>query len=194
MKLALGKVSFYGRDGAFDLYPLTWWNPWICPQSRLESCFRDTYITASLLLTSVLCSQCISGYNIYFLSFCHHSGFLTCTDLPVVDLAHPVVALAERTVVFAGLCHLADADSTFASASVTAHLPPWDAAPELRLGPGQPARSTTQTAPAEDSKQNKLQSKPGAAAQSWGELGSWETTLRPRLQPIPGISFLMPSL
>lgn len=108
-------------------------------------------------VTSVLCSQCISGYNIYFLSFSHHSGFLTCTDLPIVDLAHPVVALAERTIVFTGFCHLADADSTFASASPTAQLPPWDAAPELRLGPGQPARRrTTQTAPAEDSKQNKL--------------------------------------
>lgn len=105
-------------------------------------------------------------YTLIFLSFCHHSGFLTCTDLPIIDLAHPVVALAERTIVFAGLSHLADADSTLASASVTAQLPPWDAAPELRVSPGQPAQRTTQTAPAEDSKENRLWSKPGAAAQS----------------------------
>jgi len=106
-------------------------------------------------------------YTLDVLSFCHHSGFLTCADLPIIDLAHPVVALAERAVVLAGLRHLADADPTLASASVAAQLPPRDAAPELRLSPGQPARRrTTQTAPAEDSKENKLWSKPAAAAQS----------------------------
>lgn len=105
-------------------------------------------------------------YTLNFLSSCHHSGFLTCADLPVVGLAHPVVALAERTIVFAGLGHLANADSTLASAPVTAQLPPWDTAPELRFGLGQLAqRRTTQTAPVEDSKQNKPQSKPGAADQ-----------------------------
>lgn len=102
-----------------------------------------------------------------FLSFCHHQVFLTCADFPVIGLAHPVVALAERTVVFTRLSHLADADSTLTPASVIAQLPPWDAAPELRLSLGQPAGSgNTQTAPVGDSKKNKLWSKPGAAAQS----------------------------
>lgn len=90
------------------------------------------------------------------------------------------MALAERAVVFARLSHLADADSTLTSASVIAQLPPWDAAPELRLSLGQPAGSrNTQTAPVGDGKQNKLRSKPGAAAQSPRELSSWEITLLP---------------
>lgn len=119
-------------------------------------------------------------YTPNFLRFCHHQGFLTCTDFPIVGLAHPVVALAERAVVFARLSHLADADSTLTSASVIAQLPPWDAAPELRLSLGQPAGSrNTQTAPVGDGKQNKLWSKPGAAAQSSRELSSWETTFLP---------------
>lgn len=102
-----------------------------------------------------------------FLSFCHHQGFLTCADFPVVGLAHPVMALAERTVVFARLSHLADADSTLTPASVTAQLPPRDTAPQLRLSPGQPAGSRdTQSAPVGDSKLNELRSKPGAAAQN----------------------------
>lgn len=106
-------------------------------------------------------------YTPNVLNFCHHQGFLTCADFPVVGLAHPVVALAEGTVVFARLGHLADADSTLTPASVTAQLPPWGAAPELRLSPGQPAGSRdTQSAPVGDRKLNELRSKPGAAAQS----------------------------
>lgn len=120
----------------------------------------------------------VSIHTPNFLSFCHHQGFLTWAGFPIVGLAHPVVALAEWTVVFARLSHLADADPTLTPSSVIAQLPPWDAAPELRLSPGQPAESrNTQTAPVEDSKQDKLWSKPGAAAQSRWELGSWETTL-----------------
>lgn len=67
------------------------------------------------------------------------------------------MALAQRTIVFAGLRHLADADSTVAPAPAAAQLPPGDVAPELCLGPGQAACSrTAQSAPEEDSKEEKL--------------------------------------
>lgn len=131
----------------------------MCPQFRLDLCFRDPYVIMSLLYQRAVFLVLI--YTPNFLSFCHHQGFLTCADFPVVGLTHPVVALTERTVVLARLCHLADADSTLTPAPAIAQLPPWDAAPELWLSPGQPAGSrNTQTAPVGDSKQNKLGSRP----------------------------------
>lgn len=96
------------------------------------------------------------------------------------------MALAQRTIVFAGLRHLADADSTIAPAPAAAQLSPGDAAPELCLGLGQVACSrTAQSTPEEDSKEEKLRSKPGAGG---------ETIPLPGLHPFPKAPFLRPQL
>lgn len=163
----------------------------MCPQLHLELCFRDPHVIMSLLYQCAVFLVLIHTPD--FLSFCHHRGFLTCADFAVVGLAHPVVALAERTVVFARLGHLADADSTLTPASATAQLPPWDTAPELRLRPGQPAGGrNTQPAPVRTAKRT-------SCGQSQGlQLGPDESLahLKPPschwLQPTPRILFLTP--
>lgn len=71
---------------------------------------------------------------------------LTCTGLPVVGLAHPLVAFTQGPEVHARLAHVTDADPAVAPAPAVAQSAPWGLpgrpAPALGLGPGQPARGT----------------------------------------------------
>lgn len=71
---------------------------------------------------------------------------LTCTGLPVVGLAHPLVAFTQGPEVHARLVHVTDADPAVTPAPAVAQSAPRGlprrAAPSLGLSPGQPARGT----------------------------------------------------